>query len=134
MPLPVGRDHLGVLAPLFLIVGMFVPPLPLTVAYDLAIERIGLQLLAMIISASPALTGRLAANHLLRPIRGRNKQTLAMRTATGRAQSNSSELESLRRIKTMVGKQDLETAVECLPRPRQQGLSLGGSMAPAYSG
>jgi predicted nucleic acid-binding protein len=31
-------------------------------------------------------------------------------------------------------KQDLETAVQYLPRPRQQGLSLGGSMAPAYSG
>ena len=29
----------------------------------------------------------------------------------------------------MAGKQDLETAVvECLPRPRQQGLSLGGSL------
>jgi hypothetical protein len=65
LPLPVGRDHLGVpLASLFLIVRMFVPPLPLTVAHDLAIERIGLQLLAMIVSASLALADRLAANHL----------------------------------------------------------------------
>jgi hypothetical protein len=63
--LPVGCDHLGVLlASLFLIVEMFVPPLPLTVAHDLAIERIGLQLLAMIVSASLALAGPLAANHL----------------------------------------------------------------------
>ena len=58
LPLPVGRDPLGMLlAPLFLIVGMFVPPLPLTVAHDLAIEGIGLQLLAMIGSASLALAG-----------------------------------------------------------------------------
>ena len=63
--LPVGCDHLGVLlASLFLIIGMFVPPLPLTVAHDLAIERIGRQLLAMIVSASQALAGRLAANRL----------------------------------------------------------------------
>ena len=65
LPLPIGRDHLGVLlTSLFLIVGMFVPPLPLTVAHDLTIERIGLQLLAMIVSASLALAGWLAANHL----------------------------------------------------------------------
>jgi hypothetical protein len=65
LPLPVGRDHLGMLlAPLFLIIRMFVPPLPLTVAPDLAIEGIGLQLLAMIGNASLALAGWLAANHL----------------------------------------------------------------------
>jgi len=30
--------------------------------------------------------------------------------------------------------EDLETTVEYLPRPRQQGLSLGGSLVLAYSG
>jgi hypothetical protein len=34
----------------------------------------------------------------------------------------------------MGGRQDLETTVECLPRPRQQGLSLTGSLAPPFSG
>jgi hypothetical protein len=112
LPLPIGRNDLGVLlAALSLVVGMFVPPLPLAVAHNLAIEGVGLQFLAVIVSASLALTGRLAANHLLWPVRGRDKQTLAMRTAAGRAQTNSSELESLRRIETIGGKQDLETTV-----------------------
>lgn len=30
--------------------------------------------------------------------------------------------------------EDLETTVEYLPHPRQQGLSLAGRLAPTYSG
>jgi hypothetical protein len=34
----------------------------------------------------------------------------------------------------MGGRQDLETTVEFVPRPRQQGLFLAGSLARAFSG
>src|SRR5271157_3679575 len=71
---------------------------------------------------------------LLGPVDRRDKEMLTVRTAAGRAQTDSSGLESLRRTETVGGRQDLETTVEFVPRPRQQGLSLAGSLAPAFSG
>src|SRR5271157_429483 len=82
----------------------------------------------------PTWRGGQATDHLLGPVDRRDKETLTVRTAAGRAQTDSSGLESLRRTETVGGRQDLETTVEFVPRPRQQGLSLAGSLAPAFSG
>jgi hypothetical protein len=104
LPLTVACTHLGMpLTALFLVAGMFVPPLLLALADDLAIHRVACQLLPMIISPAPALALRPAADHLLRTVSGRQKETMAMGTTAWRAQTNSSELrdDSLRRIETM---------------------------------
>jgi hypothetical protein len=61
------------LTALFLILGMLVPPLFLAFAHHLAIFRVRRQFLAVIIGPAPALTLRLAADHLLRAINGRQK-------------------------------------------------------------
>src|ERR1017187_64289 len=135
LPLPISLDDPRVsLSALLLVVRMFIPPLLLAFANDLAIHGIGDQLLAVVVGSSLALTGRLATDHLLGSVDRRDKETLTVRTAVGRAQTDSSGLESLRRTETVGGRQDLETTVEFVPRPRQQGLSLAGSLAPAFSG
>ena len=69
--LTVALDQLRVLlAVLFLVVGMFVPPLLLTVAHDLEILRVCRQLLPVIIAAAPTLALRPTAYALLRTIDG----------------------------------------------------------------
>jgi hypothetical protein len=78
------------LSALFLILGMLVPPLLLTVAYDLAILRVSRQFLAVIIGAAPALALRPAADHLLGTISRRQKGTLAVKTAARLAQAHPS--------------------------------------------
>src|SRR5262249_38609918 len=80
------------LATLFLILGMFVPPLLLALAHDLAILRVNRQFVAVIIAATPTLTLRLAADHLLGTINRRQKRTLTVRTAARRAQTRLSEI------------------------------------------
>ena len=95
LPLTVAGKHFRrPLAALFLVVRMFRPPLPLAVAHDLAIHRVGLQLLAVIISPPLALALGLAADHLLRSIDGREEETLTVRTANG---ARSSRLLSTER-------------------------------------
>jgi hypothetical protein len=92
--LPIGLHGPRVLlAVLFLVVRMFVPPLLLAFAHDLAIHRVRLQLFAVIVSSSLALTGRLAADNLLGSVDRRDKDTLTVRTAAGLAQTDSSELQ-----------------------------------------
>jgi Na+-driven multidrug efflux pump len=78
------------LAVLFLVVAMFVPPLLLAVADDLEILRVCSQLLPVIIAAPPALAFQPTAHALLRTINGRYKRTLAVRTTAGLAQADSS--------------------------------------------
>jgi hypothetical protein len=56
------------LAVLFLVVGMFVPPLLLAVAHHLEIFRVCRQLLPVIIAAAPTLALPLTADTLLRTI------------------------------------------------------------------
>jgi hypothetical protein len=75
------------LATLFLIVGMLIPPLLLAFAHDLAIHRI--------ISAALTLTLRSAADHMLGTIDGRQKGTQAVKPTP-----QGSRDESLRRIET----------------------------------
>jgi hypothetical protein len=81
------------LTTLLLIIGMLVPPLLLAFAHDLAILGVGRQLLAVIIALAPALTLWLTADPLLGTIYRRYKRTLAVRTAAGLVQADSSELE-----------------------------------------
>jgi len=69
----------------------------------------------------PALALWPATDKLLRTEDRRKEICMAMRTAAGHAQADSSARESLRRIETNLERQDLETAVKYLPRPRQQG-------------
>jgi hypothetical protein len=91
LALTVALDQLRVLlAVLFLVVGMFVPPLLLAVVDDLAILRVGRQLLPVIIAAAPTLARRPTAYALLRTINRGQKRTLAVRTTAGLAQANSS--------------------------------------------
>jgi hypothetical protein len=68
LALTVALDQLRILlAVLFLIVGMFVPPLLLAVAHDLEILRVG-HLPPVIIAAPPTLALRPTARALLRTI------------------------------------------------------------------
>jgi hypothetical protein len=91
LALTVALDQLRVLlAVLFLVVGMFVPPLLLTVADDLEILPVCRQLLSVIIAAALTLARRPTAHALLRAINGGQKRTLAVRTTAGLAQANSS--------------------------------------------
>jgi len=71
LALTIALDQLRVLlAVLFLVVGMFVPPLLLAVAYHLEILWICCQLLPVIIAAAPTLALRPTAHALLRTISG----------------------------------------------------------------
>jgi hypothetical protein len=89
--LTVALDQLRILlTALFLVAGMLVPPLLLAVADDLAILRVGRQLLAVILSPASALALRLTADHLLGTINRRQKNTLAVGTTAGLAQTDSS--------------------------------------------
>jgi len=65
-----------VLAIFLPIVGVRLAPLPRTLQADLLIHRIGSDLLPMIIGTALALACRLAANKLLRVIRGRVQNLL----------------------------------------------------------
>jgi len=63
--------------------------------------------------------------------------TLPFDADTGMCQACGKDLlvtDMLGFHQVMGGRQDLETTVEFVPRPRQQGLSLAGSLAPAFSG
>jgi hypothetical protein len=74
LALTVARDQLRVLlAALFLIVGMLVPPLLLAVANHLAILRVGSELLPVVIRSASALARGLTTDGLLRTINRRQK-------------------------------------------------------------
>jgi len=91
LALAVALDQIRVLlTALFLVVGMFAPPLLLTVANDLAILCVGPKLLSVIIAAASMLTLRPTAHALLRAINSGQKRTLAIGTTAGLAQTNSS--------------------------------------------
>jgi len=75
------------------IIGMSLPPLSLAVMGDLPILRIRTQLLPVILSTALPLTLRLAADHLLPAINGRQKGTMAVKTTAGLAQADSSGCE-----------------------------------------
>jgi hypothetical protein len=93
LSLPIGLHGPRVLlAVLFLVVRMFVPPLLLAFADDLAIQGVSLQLFAVIVSSSMALTGRLAADNLLGSVDA--PQTVAARNPSGRGQPQASRLLS----------------------------------------
>jgi len=89
--LTVALDQFRVLlAALFLVVGMLVPPLLLAVANDLAILRVRRQLPPVIIAAAPTLALWPTAYALLRTINRGQKRTLAVTTTAGLAQTGSS--------------------------------------------
>jgi hypothetical protein len=130
LPLPLAitlHQFRVLLAALFLIMGMLAPPLLLAVAHDLAIFRVSRQFLAVIISAAPALTLRLAADHLLRAINGRQKRTLAVRTTAELAQADSPQRlrdESSEKNRNNHPDANIETNLEFVPHPRRWELSL----------
>jgi hypothetical protein len=109
LALTVAFEQLWVpLAVLFLVVGMFVPPLLLAVAHHLEILQVCRQLLPVIIAAAPTLALRPTAHTLLRAINRGQKRTLTIGATAGLAQADSSEDhwdESLRRIETTSGSQ-----------------------------
>lgn len=91
LTLPIALHQFWILlAVLFLVVGMFVPPLLLAVADDLEVLRVGGQLLAVIIATPPSLALRPTAHPLPRTINGGLKRILAVRTTAGWDQADSS--------------------------------------------
>ena len=76
---------------------MFVPPLLLAIANDLAIFRIYFELPSVIVSAAPALALRLAADGLLWTVGRTLKSALAVDTAAVLGHVDSSE-NFMRRI------------------------------------
>jgi len=75
---------------LFLVIGVFVPPLLLAIAHHLAILDIRRQLLAARIRAALALTIRPTANSLLGTVPRREKEALAVKTTAGLVHVDSS--------------------------------------------
>jgi len=91
LPLTIALEQFRVLlAALFLVVGMLVPPLLLAVADHLAILRVRPKFLPVIIGPAPALALWLTADDLLWAVNGRQKRTLAVSTTAGVAQADSS--------------------------------------------
>jgi hypothetical protein len=81
--LTIPFDLLGMsLAVLFPVTGMCLPPLARTVPADLPVNRIGGDLLAVIVAMPLPLAGGTAANPLLRMVRNRLEDLLAIRTTS----------------------------------------------------
>jgi hypothetical protein len=92
LSLAIALDQHGILlAVLFLVMRMFVPPLLLAIANDLAIFRIYFELPSVIVSAAPALALRLAADGLLWTVGRTLKSALAVDTAAVLGHVDSSE-------------------------------------------
>jgi hypothetical protein len=85
-------QHRVLLTALFLVIRMFVPPLFLAFADDLAILRISPKLLPVIIGSAPALALRSAADGLLWTVGRTQKSTLAVETAAVLGHVDSSEI------------------------------------------
>src|ERR1035437_3377817 len=93
LPLTVALGRFGMRAPVaLLIIGMLGPPLLPAVDDHLGVHRVGFNLVPVVIGAATTLALRLAANALLESVRGGVKASLAIRTAVGRGQRNSSEI------------------------------------------
>jgi len=84
-------QHRILLAVLFLVMRMFVPPLLLAIANDLAVFRIYFELPSVIVSAAPTLALRLAADGLLWTVGRTLKSALAVDTAAVLGHVDSSE-------------------------------------------
>ena len=98
MSLAIALDQQGILlAVLFLVMRMFVPPLLLAIANDLAIFRIYFELPSVIVSAAPTLALRSAADGLLWTVGRTLKSALAVDTAAVLGHVDSSE-NFMRRI------------------------------------
>ena len=94
LPLAVARGGFRMGAPIgLLIIGMLLPPLLPAVLDHLRIDRVGLNLLPVVIGPAMPLALRLAADALLESIRGWLKASLAVWTAAGLGQCVSSEIE-----------------------------------------
>jgi hypothetical protein len=92
LSLAIALDQHGILLPvLFLVMRMFVPPLLLAIANDLAIFRIDFELPSVIVSAAPTLALRLAADGLLWTVGRTLKSALAVDTAAVLGHVDSSE-------------------------------------------
>jgi hypothetical protein len=78
---------------LFLVVGVFVPPLLLAIAHHLTILDIRRQLLTARIRTALALTIRPTANSLLGTVPRREKEALAVKTTAGLVHVDSAGFE-----------------------------------------
>jgi hypothetical protein len=92
LSLAIALDQHGILlAVLFLVMRMFLPPLLLAIANDLAIFRIYFELPSVIVSAAPTLAFRSAADGLLWTVERTLKSALAVDTAAVLGHVDSSE-------------------------------------------
>src|ERR1700688_2123342 len=101
-----------------LIISVLVPPLCPAVLDHLRIHRIGLNFPPVVVGPAMPLALGLAANALLKSIRGWMKTSPAVRTAADLSQCVSSEIESFQLLSKPDKRKDVETNVEYLPRPR----------------
>jgi len=93
LSLAIALGGLGVRLPIgSLIIGMFGLPLSPTVANHLRIQRIGSDLLPVVVGAAATLAFRLAANTLLKSVRRGLENALAIGAPAGRDQCGSSEI------------------------------------------
>jgi len=93
LPFTVAPGGFRMSAPVgLLIVGVLGPPLLLAVDDNLGVNRVGLNLLPVVIGATTPLALRLAANALLESVRRGVKASLAVWAAMGRRQCGSSEI------------------------------------------
>lgn len=83
-----------ILAVLPLITGMGISPLLLAIPYDLGVERVGADLVPMIVSAALPLTFGLATNELLRMERGRLENLLAIKAKSVTHQAAPNRMEN----------------------------------------
>jgi hypothetical protein len=94
LSLSVALGGLGMSAPVGpLIIGVLGAPLLTAVQYHLGVDRVGLNLAAVVIGPAMTLALWLAANALLESVRGWMKASLAVRTAAGLGQCVSSKIE-----------------------------------------
>ena len=94
LSLTVALSGFGVRAPVgLLIIGVLGAPLLAAVQHHLGIHRVSLNLAPVVIGPAMPLALRLAANALLKSIRGWVKASLAIRTAAEFCQCVSSEIE-----------------------------------------
>ena len=95
LSLAVALDGLGVRLPVgLLIIGVLGLPLLPAVLDHLRVQGVGPDLLPMVFGAATPLALRLAADTLLKAVRGRLKSALTIRAAAGLEQSDSSEVKT----------------------------------------
>ncbi|HEX8882618.1 MAG TPA: hypothetical protein VF749_21405 [Candidatus Acidoferrum sp.] len=141
LPLTIPLRCLRVGLPVLLLIGgMRVPPLFAALLNDLSVDRIGTDLLVVIVALTVLLAGGLATDGLLGMKARRLEESLAITATTiihqlgsgsecerahsvQKPSSNRSQRQKIRRVIDIEFLPHVETLVEFLPRPRGWGAA-----------